>query len=114
MLIDAPAADQIIVTVVPLSSATEDRSVSYLAELRRAGIASEMAFRGNTKKRMQRAQNSRFVLFPVELGERDEEAQVGNLSALHGEVQLKDMVSGEQAAMPFSVAIERIREAVKI
>src|SRR3546814_10277765 len=55
MLIDAPVPETIEVAVVPLGEAAEVAAQKVLADLRRAGIAADMEFRGNMKRRMQKA-----------------------------------------------------------
>jgi len=111
MLLEEPTAERVAVTVVPLSHETEEIALSYLSELRRRGLPAEMAFRGNTKRRMQKAQNSAFVLFPLKIGQRDPEVGVGNLLALRGEVQLKNMGTGEQSVMAFADALQTVLKA---
>jgi histidyl-tRNA synthetase len=85
--------------VVPLGAEAETAALRVLADLRRAGIAADMAFRGNMKKRMQKAGASG-AAFVVILGE-DELAR--------GEAAMKDLKSGEQRA----VALDRLAEAVR-
>lgn len=87
MLIDAPAARGIDVALVPLGERAETEALRLAALLRRAGLVCDMAFRGNMKKRMQRASASG-AAFAVILGE-DELAR--------GEAAVKDLASGTQA-----------------
>jgi histidyl-tRNA synthetase len=86
MLCGAPAGLAVDVAVVPMGAAAESASAGLLAELRAGGIAAEAAYRGNMKKRMERAGKSgaRFALI---LGE-DEIAG--------GRVTLKDLADGSQ------------------
>jgi histidyl-tRNA synthetase len=81
-----PAPDAVL---VPLGEAAEDAAIGLIAELRRAGIACDMAYRGNMKKRMAKADASG-ARWAVILGE-DEIAR--------GEAAVKDMKSGEQKAV---------------
>jgi histidyl-tRNA synthetase len=99
MLIGEPEPETIQVVVVPLGAEAETAALRVLADLRRAGIAADMAFRGNMKKRMQKADASG-AAFAVILGE-DELAR--------GEAAVKDLKSGEQRA----VALDRLAEAVR-
>jgi histidyl-tRNA synthetase len=78
-----PAPDAVL---VPLGEAAEAAATGLIAELRRAGIACDMAWRGNMKKRMTKADASG-ARWAVILGE-DEIAR--------GEAAVKDMRSGEQ------------------
>jgi histidyl-tRNA synthetase len=98
MLIDAPEKPSVTVAVVPLGGAAEAAALGIVADLRRAGIACDMAYRGNMKRRMQKA-DAAGARFAVILGE-DELAR--------GEAALKNLATGEQQA----VAIDRLREAI--
>jgi histidyl-tRNA synthetase len=98
MLLDVPPPLAIDVAVVPMGEAAEAAALRLLAELRRAGIASDMAFKGNMKKRMARADVSG-ARFAVIIGE-DELAK--------GEAGVKDLRTGEQK----SVAFDRVAEAL--
>ena len=77
------------VVVIPIGDGAAAESQAVLALLRGAGVSAEMAFRGNLKKRMQRAgaANARYA---VMLGE-DEVAS--------GEVTIKNLRTGEQSQM---------------
>ncbi len=86
MLLDAPAARGIDVALVPLGERAETEALRIAAELRRAGLVCDMAFRGNMKKRMQKASASG-ASFAVILGD-DELAR--------GEAAVKNLASGEQ------------------
>ncbi|USU04024.1 histidine--tRNA ligase [Sphingomonadaceae bacterium OTU29LAMAA1] len=55
MLLDEPAAAVTAVTVIPVSAQAEPAALSLLSDLRRAHATADMAFRGNMKKRMARA-----------------------------------------------------------
>jgi histidyl-tRNA synthetase len=90
MLIDAPEANRVIASIIPLGEAAELRAVGLLSELRRWGIVADMSFRGNMKKRLQRA-NAAGALFAIILGD-DEIAR--------GEATVKDLQSGEQSLAP--------------
>ena len=81
--------------IVPLGAAAEARALGIGRALRRAGIAVEQDYRGNMKRRMQRA-NKLNARAAVILGD-DELAK--------GVVQLKDLDSGEQR----EVALGRAR-----
>ena len=90
MLIDEPTAPTIDVAVVPMGAAAEALAGGVIAALRRAGLACDMAYKGNMKKRMQKA-DAAGARFAVILGE-DELAR--------GEVSVKRLATGEQAAVP--------------
>ena len=90
MLTEAPAAARPDVVLVPLGAKAETAALGILADLRRAGIAADMAFRGNMKKRMARADASG-ARFAIILGD-DELAKA--------EAAVKDLVSGDQESLP--------------
>jgi histidyl-tRNA synthetase len=99
MLIDTPPAPAIDVALVPLGDRAEAEALAIAANLRRAGIACDMAYRGNMKKRMQKAGASG-ARFAIILG--DEELS-------RGEAALKDLQDGTQT----NVAISALAEAVR-
>ena len=55
MLLDEPARQTIDAVVVPMGAAAELRATGLVAELRRAGLSVDMAYKGNMKRRMQKA-----------------------------------------------------------
>ena len=99
MLIGAPQVPHVAVAVVPMGGPTEAAAQGGLAQLRRAGISADMAFRGNVKKRMQKA-NASGAELAVILGE-DELAR--------GEIALKDLVAGTQETVPLHRLVTAIR-----
>lgn len=98
MLIDAPAEERPVAHLIPMGEAAERAATGLLADLRRAGIAADMGFRGNMKKRMQRA-NASGAAFAVIIGE-DELAR--------GEAAVKNLTTGEQ----HMVAIAKVAGAL--
>lgn len=101
MLIDPPAPTRLDVALVPLGERAEAEAMRLAAELRRAGIACELAFRGNMKRRMQKASASG-ARYAIILGD-DELAK--------SEAAVKDLESGEQRAVPFAGLAEAVRPA---
>jgi len=55
MLIDEPEAPEVDAVIVPLSDAVQDRAVELLASLRQWGLTVDMAYKGNTKRRLAKA-----------------------------------------------------------
>ncbi|MDB5682427.1 MAG: histidyl-tRNA synthetase, partial [Sphingomonas bacterium] len=98
MLIDAPMPEHVTLAIVPMGAAAELAAAGLIARLRRQGVACEMAYRGNMKRRMQKADASG-ARFAVILGD-DELAK--------GEVGLKDLANGSQQW----VSLDRLAEAV--
>ncbi len=98
LLPHAPAAPR-PVAVIPMGEAGEAAALGVLQSLRRAGIRAEMAYRGNMKRRLERA-NKIGARAAVILGE-DELAR--------GVAAVKDFTSGTQtdielAALPAHLA----------
>lgn len=98
MMIDAPEPDRSSVAIIPLGERAEAEAQKIVAGLRREGIATEMAYRGNMKKRLSRA-NASGASYALIIG--DDELD-------RGEAQLKDLGSGEQR----SVSLDLIGEAI--
>ena len=90
MLLDEPPKPVIDAVVVPMGAAAELRATGLVAELRRMDIATDMAFRGNMKRRMAKA-NDQGASYALILGD-DEIA--------NGQVQVKALTTGEQAKVP--------------
>ncbi|ANI77832.1 histidine--tRNA ligase [Sphingobium sp. EP60837] len=98
MLIEAPELDKPSVAVIPMGEAAETKATGIIADLRRAGLACDMGYRGNMKKRMQRA-NASGAVWAIILGD-DELAR--------GEAALRDLRSGEQQAVPLTALVETL------
>jgi len=92
MLLDPPAPAGIDAALVPLGEAAEAEAMRLIAELRRAGLVCDMAFRGNLKRRMQKAGASG-ARYAIILGD-DELAR--------GQAAVKDLATGDQRDVPFA------------
>jgi histidyl-tRNA synthetase len=98
MMIDVPNADRPDVVLVPLGDRAEAEAQRILAGLRREGVAADMAFRGNMKKRLARA-NAAGAAYALIIGDDE----LGR-----GEAQLKNLQSGEQRAVSLDLLAEAI------
>ena len=98
MLIDAPAAETLTVAIVPMGAAAEAAAAGLIARLRRGGIACDMAYKGNMKKRMQKA-NASGARYAVILGDDE---------LTRGEAAVKELATGAQT----SVAFDRLAEVL--
>jgi histidyl-tRNA synthetase len=98
MMIDAPQPEKPSLAVIPLGQRAEAEGQKIAAGLRREGIATEMAYRGNMKKRLSRA-NSAGAAFALIIG--DDELD-------RGEAQLKDLRTGEQRAVSLDLIVEAL------
>jgi histidyl-tRNA synthetase len=92
MLLDPPAPAGIDAALVPLGEAAEAEALRLIAALRRAGLVCDMAFRGNLKRRMQKAAASG-ARYAILLGD-DELARA--------QAAVKDLASGEQRDVPLA------------
>ncbi|MGG5886427.1 histidine--tRNA ligase [Falsiroseomonas sp. HC035] len=98
LMASAPAAPR-PVAVIPVGEAQEAAALGLLQSLRRAGVVAEIAYKGNLKRRMERA-NKLSARAALILGE-DEAAQ--------GVVQLRDLDSGTQETVSLAEAVTRLR-----
>jgi histidyl-tRNA synthetase len=98
MLIDAPAPDKPVAVLVPLGEQAERAAIGIQADLRRQGISTDMAWRGNMKKRMAKAASSG-AAHAIILGDSELE---------NGTAQVKNLATGEQR----SVALDVLHAAV--
>ena len=99
MMIGTPEPEKPSVAVIPLGDRAEREAQKIVAGLRREGVATEVAYRGNMKKRLSRA-NGAGAAYALIIG--DDELD-------RGEAQLKDLATGEQRA----VSLDLIGEALK-
>ncbi|RJL33979.1 histidine--tRNA ligase [Bailinhaonella thermotolerans] len=85
---------------VPLGEVAARRMFSLVGELRRAGVAADMAYGGKGLKGAMKGADRSGAAYAVILGERDLEA---------GTAQVKDMAGGEQAAVPLEEIVETLK-----
>ncbi|MDP3241540.1 MAG: His/Gly/Thr/Pro-type tRNA ligase C-terminal domain-containing protein, partial [Reyranella sp.] len=100
MLADEPTPLPRPVVIAPLGAAAAARALGLARSLRKQGIVIEQDYRGNMKRRMQRANklNARAALI------------IGDDELTKGVAQLKDLDSGTQREVPF----ETLAEALKV
>jgi len=98
MLVGEVKPAQADVAIIPLGAPAEAACLGLAATLRRSGLAVDMGYRGNMKKRMSRANESgaRFALI------------VGDDELAAGEAMVKDLVTGEQERLPLHAIPARI------
>ena len=99
MLCNEPKALSRPVVIAPLGPQAEATALGIARGLRRQGIAVEQDYRGNMKRRMQRANkvNARAAII------------IGDDELAKGVAQLKDLDSGEQR----EVALDQLAAALK-
>ena len=101
MLLDAAPAVQQLVAVIPVGDGAQEAAIRALAALRAGGVRAEMAYRGNLKKRMERA-NKTNASHVVIIGETEVTA---------GTVQLRDLATGLQNEVAASALVQAIRQS---
>jgi histidyl-tRNA synthetase len=102
-LMDTPAVPQKpLVTIIPMSELAEAEGWKVTQMLRYAHIATDVAYKGNAKKRFERA-NKIGAAFAIIIGE-DELAK--------GVLTLKNLASGTQETLPHHHIMERLKDYV--
>ncbi|WP_214416823.1 histidine--tRNA ligase [Sphaerisporangium fuscum] len=86
---------------VPLGEDAARRMFTLVHELRRAGVAADMAFDGKGLKGAMKGADRSGATYAVILGERDIAA---------GSAQVKDLASGEQTAVPLAEIVTTLKE----
>ena len=98
MLVAEPVLPVVSVAVIAMGSAAEPVALRLLAGLRRIGIAAEQGWRGNIKKKMERAGKSGAQLAVI----------IGDDEVAGGIVSVRDLGSGEQLPFLFDEAVAAI------
>ncbi len=98
MLLEDPPPAPATIAVVPVGDGAEAEVLKLLQTLRQAGIRAEMAYRGNLRRRMERA-NRIGARAAVIIGEDD---------LARGVAQVKNLVTGEQEAVPLAEIANRL------
>jgi histidyl-tRNA synthetase len=99
MLIEAPEPLRMKAALIPLGERAEQAATAILADLRRAGIACDMTWRGNMKRRMQKADASG-ASHAIIIGDNELDA---------GIAAVKDMATGEQRNVALAGLVEAVR-----
>ena len=99
LLLGEPPPTSAIVAVVPIGDAAEHAAIDILQSLRRAGVRAEMAYRGNLRRRMERANR---------IGARAA-VIIGDDDIARGVAQVKNLASGEQEAVPLAEIAAKLR-----
>jgi histidyl-tRNA synthetase len=97
LLAAAPAAPR-PVAVIPVSEAQEAAALALIRTLRASGVVAEIAYKGNLKRRMERA-NKLSARAALILGETE---------VAEGVVQLRDLDAGTQESLPVAEAVRRL------
>ncbi|SEO38779.1 histidyl-tRNA synthetase [Actinacidiphila rubida] len=97
--LDLPAATSVY--AVPLGEEARRTLFTVVTELRRAGVAADMAFGGKGMKNAMKSANRSGARFALVAGERD---------LAEGVVQLKDLESGEQGPVVLGEIVATVKE----
>ncbi|WP_406527454.1 histidine--tRNA ligase [Streptomyces sp. I8-5] len=97
--LELPAATSVF--AVPLGEEARRVLFGVVTQLRREGVAADFAYGNRGLKGAMKSANRSGARFTIVAGERD---------LADGAVQLKDMESGEQRAVPLSDVVEAVRE----
>jgi histidyl-tRNA synthetase len=92
MLIAQPKPEVAPVAVIPAGDDAETAAFALVQRLRGAGIRAEIGYRGNLRRRMDRANRSGARTAVI----------LGAEEAARGVAQLKDLVSGVQSEVPLA------------
>jgi histidyl-tRNA synthetase len=87
MLLDEPVSSPIEAVVIPLGEAAEVRGLGVVADLRRSGVTADMAYRGNMKRRLAKA-NDAGATYALILGEDE---------LKDGRIVVRNLLEGKQA-----------------
>jgi histidyl-tRNA synthetase len=98
MLLASPPPAPRPVAVIPVAEAQEAEALALLQKLRAAGVVAEIGYKGNLKRRMERANklNARVALI------------LGETEAAAGAVQFRDLDAGSQEVVPQHEAVRRL------
>ncbi len=100
MLLAAPPSVPAPVAIIPVGDGQMDAAIAFLQGCRRSDIKAELAYRGNLKRRMERANRigARLALI------------LGEAETQRGVAQLKDLRTGEQRELSFQDVIPALVE----
>ena len=99
MLMQNPPTPPASVVVIPIGDAAEGAALDVVQALRHGGIRAEIGFRGNVKRRMERA-NKTGARAAVILGESE---------IAKGVAQVKDLVTGAQSEVAIAGLVQHLK-----
>ena len=92
-----------VVAIIPLDDAAEADAVRLLAAIRRAGIRAEMSYRGNARRRFERANRIEAVAAVI----------LGETERARGVAAVKDLRTGGQDEIGFDHVPDRLHEILR-
>ena len=99
MLIAEPMADAATIAVIPAGDDAEAAAFGIVQRLRQGGVRADIGYRGNLRRRMERA-NKMGARAAIILGSEE---------AARGVAQLKDLVTGTQSEVSLDALLEAVR-----
>jgi histidyl-tRNA synthetase len=99
LLPEAPEAPR-AVAVIPAGEGAEGPAIEVLRELREAGVAAEIGYRGNLKRRMERANKSGAFAAVI----------IGEAEIVEGNVVVRDLLEGTQDKVPRDQLLRALAE----
>jgi histidyl-tRNA synthetase len=102
LLLDGTADPVRPIALIPLGTAAETAALPLAERLRRGGLAVDLGYRGNLKRRMNRANkiNARAAVI------------IGDDELARNSATLRDLDSGEQTLVPFEALDDRLASIV--
>jgi histidyl-tRNA synthetase len=100
LLDDVESGPQVDVAVIPLGEGATWPALAITQALRASGIVTDQAYRGNAKKRFQKADAAKAALAVV----------IGEDELAKGVVQIKLLGSGEQIEVPIPDIIDKVED----
>jgi len=101
MLVNKPENIGPDAVLIPLGDKAQQAAITLLADIRRNGISADMAYKGNMKKRMQKA-NTKNAKSVIIMGEDE---------LVRGEVSYKILSTGEQRSVAITDIINILQES---
>lgn len=99
MLIAEPLADAATIAVIPAGEDAEAAAFGIVQQLRQGGVRADIGYRGNLRRRMERA-NKMGARAAIILGSEE---------AARGVAQLKDLVTGTQSEVSLDALLAAVR-----
>lgn len=100
--LELPAPTQLF--AVPIGDDARRHLFRLVTELRREGVAADLAYGGKGMKNAMKSADRSGARFALLLGERD---------LAEGVAQLKDLASGEQTALPLDRVVAQVRDKLR-
>ncbi|AQS84287.1 MAG: histidine--tRNA ligase [Acetobacter aceti] len=92
------------VAVIPVGEVAQEAAVRALSALRAGGVRTEMAYRGNLKKRMERANKTNASHVVI----------IGETEVASGTVQLRNLATGLQDEVAATALVQAVRQSGEV